>query len=119
MFIAITFAHNQIGTVSITGDTSSTPWTSFGTVYSTTPNKYAFYKVADAGDAADSAAGGRSWALNCSDGFIEQWAGLRGAVSIPQVLSQQAQASTVQVQQPFHLPLKHLPEAVLCGWVSL
>jgi hypothetical protein len=75
MFIVITFDDNQTGTISITGNTSSTAWTSFGTVYSTTPNKYAFYKVADAGDAADSAAGGRSWTLHCSDGFIEQWAG--------------------------------------------
>jgi hypothetical protein len=74
MFIAITFSNQQTGTVSITRNTSSTAWTSFGTV-GATPDKYAFYKVADAGDAADSAAGGRSWTLNCSNGFIEQWAG--------------------------------------------
>ena len=75
LLIAIGFANAQssFGVVTITGHTSTTPWTSFGPI-GTDTNKYAFYKIADAGDVADSAAGGLSWNMACSDGFVEQWA---------------------------------------------
>jgi hypothetical protein len=74
MVIDITFENRPQTGVSITGNTSATAWTSFGTIDGSSA-KYAFYKIADAGDATDSAAGSRSWTLHCSDGFVENWAG--------------------------------------------
>jgi len=76
MVFGITFFDQQTTTTSVTltGSTSTTPWTQFSTT-NAERTKYAFYKIADAGDAADSAAGGQSWTITCQDGFIEQWSG--------------------------------------------
>ena len=74
MVIGISFANGN-SSASIAGHTSATAWTAFSAIDSGSNNKVAFYKIADAGDAADSATGGLSWTLTCSDGFLEEWAG--------------------------------------------
>src|SRR5580704_3448915 len=76
LLIAVQLAQNQnLADISLTGHTSTTPWTSFGVelVEDGSYQKWAFWKIADAGDVADSAAGSLAWTLACTSGFIENW----------------------------------------------
>lgn len=74
MCVSISMDNTQSGALTITGHTSSTAWTEF-TPTASDNKTYIFYKIADSGDAADSATGGLSWVCNCTDGFVECWAG--------------------------------------------